>query len=173
MQSQQILIITRRFRAYHFYAAHPDAEAPPTYDGIGSFDWNLLMPFLDGVELDGVEGFDRLPYGCFATNSSHFLNCTGSHTRRTVRPPTVPRRCGTPTRKSFNFSTTTLCGFPRPPLPTSSAIASTWPSRRAAHLFPVGIASLLPAGSSRKGVTSLDCTLLCPCPGRRSCSVPR
>ncbi|EMS23826.1 zinc finger, MYND-type domain containing protein [Rhodotorula toruloides NP11] len=56
MQSQQILIITRRFRAYHFYAAHPDAEAPPTYDGIGSFDWNLLMPFLDGVELDGGEG---------------------------------------------------------------------------------------------------------------------
>ncbi|BGO91573.1 hypothetical protein JCM10020v2_003229 [Rhodotorula toruloides] len=48
MQSQQILIITRRFRAYHFYAAHPDAEAPPTYDGIGSFDWNLLMPFLAG-----------------------------------------------------------------------------------------------------------------------------
>ncbi|GAA6028495.1 hypothetical protein NBRC10512_003234 [Rhodotorula toruloides] len=49
MQSQQILIITRRFRAYHFYAAHPDAEAPPTYDGIGSFDWNLLMPFLDAM----------------------------------------------------------------------------------------------------------------------------
>ncbi|BGP32271.1 hypothetical protein JCM10296v2_004052 [Rhodotorula toruloides] len=57
MLTQQILlIITRRFHAYHFYAAHPDAEAPPTYDGIGSFDWNLLMPFLEGVE--GAQGSD-------------------------------------------------------------------------------------------------------------------
>ncbi|CDR40795.1 RHTO0S05e07338g2_1 [Rhodotorula toruloides] len=34
--------------AYHAANDMQNAEAPPTYDGIGSFDWNLLMPFLAG-----------------------------------------------------------------------------------------------------------------------------